>query len=252
MAMKLEGRIAMVTGGASGIGAAAVRLLRERGVRVASFDRERSEAASDLDLVCDVRDAAALDRAIGETVAKFGGLDLAFVNAGVSGGFNAFLDLPLEEWDRVIEVNLRGAMLSLQRAARAIAATGRGGAIVATTSISGFVVDRPFPHYSAAKSGLAQLVRVAARELGPKGIRVNAVAPGPTVTGMMGKRTGARSGPFGSDYLERVAARTPLGRLGRPEDIAEAVIALFELEWITGNVLACDGGVSLYSPIDGF
>ena len=92
MAMKLEGRVALVTGGASGIGAAAVRLLRERGVRVASFDRERSGAASDLDLVCDVRDPAALDRSIGEVVAKFGGLDLAFVNAGVSGGFNAFLD----------------------------------------------------------------------------------------------------------------------------------------------------------------
>ena len=68
----------------------------------------------------------------------------------------------------------------------------------------------------------------------------------------MGKRTGTQSGPFGSDYLERVTARTPLGRLGRSEDVAEAAIALFELEWITGNVLMCDGGVSLYSPIDGF
>jgi NAD(P)-dependent dehydrogenase (short-subunit alcohol dehydrogenase family) len=252
MALKLEGRVAAVTGGASGIGAAAVRQLRGRGVRVASLDRARADAGSDLDLICDVRDPAALDRAIGEVVEKLGGLDLAFVNAGVSGGFNAFLDLSLEEWDRVIDVNLRGAMLTLQRAARAMVTTGRGGAIVATTSTSAFVVDRPFPHYSAAKSGLAQLVRVAARELGPKGIRVNAVAPGPTVTGMVGKRTGTQSGPFGSDYLERVAARTPLGRLGRPEDIAEAAVALFELEWITGNVLVCDGGVSLYSPIDGF
>jgi NAD(P)-dependent dehydrogenase (short-subunit alcohol dehydrogenase family) len=250
--MDLKGRVAIVTGGASGIGAAAVRLLRARGVRVASLDRERTGAGSDLDLICDVRDPAALDRAIGEVVEKLGGLDLAFVNAGISGGFNAFLDLALEEWDRVLEVNLRGAMLSIQRSARAIAATGRGGAIVATTSISGSVVDRPFPHYSAAKAGLAQLVRVAARELGPKGIRVNAVAPGPTVTGMMGKRTGTQSGPFGSDYLQRVTARTPLGRLGQPEDIAETAIALFELEWITGNVLMCDGGISLYSPIDGF
>jgi NAD(P)-dependent dehydrogenase (short-subunit alcohol dehydrogenase family) len=252
MAMVLDGRVAVVTGGASGIGAAAVRLLRERGVRVASLDCERAGAASDLDLTCDVRDAAALDRSIGEVVSVFGGLDLAFVNAGVSGGFNTFLDLSVEEWDRVIDVNLRGAMLSMQRAARAIAATGRGGSIVATTSISGIVVDRPFPHYSAAKSGLAQLVRVAARELGPKGIRVNAVAPGPTRTGMMGQRTGSQSGAFASDYLERVTARTPLGRIGEPDDVAEAAIALFELEWVTGNVLICDGGVSLYSPIDGF
>jgi NAD(P)-dependent dehydrogenase (short-subunit alcohol dehydrogenase family) len=115
---------------------------------------------------------------------------------------------------------------------------------VAVGSISGFLADRMMGHYSVSKAGVAQLVRVAARELGPFGIRVNAVAPGTTDTPMFSS-TARLPG-----YRERVAERAALGEIGTPEGVAGAVIALLGLDWVTGQVLAADGGVSLWSPID--
>jgi NAD(P)-dependent dehydrogenase (short-subunit alcohol dehydrogenase family) len=123
-------------------------------------------------------------------------------------------------------------------------AAGMGGAIVAVTSVSGFLVDRMMGHYSVSKAAVAQLVRVAARELGPFGIRVNAVAPGTTDTPLFAS---TRRLP---GYEARVAERAALGGIGTPEGVAEAVVALAGLQWVTGQVLAADGGVSLWSPID--
>jgi NAD(P)-dependent dehydrogenase (short-subunit alcohol dehydrogenase family) len=132
----------------------------------------------------------------------------------------------------------------LQRAARHIKQTGEGGAIVATASSAGILADVGIVHYSVAKMGLRQLVRVAARELGPFGIRVNAVAPGVTRTPM----TAATDQLPG--YHEQLALNTPLGRLGEPEDIVEAVLALFALRWVTGQTLAADGGITLAAGTD--
>lgn len=162
------------------------------------------------------------------------------LSAGV-GGSAPLLDMTTAEWDRVVNVNLRGAFVCLRECARAMA---RGGAIIAITSVSGFLVDRTMAHYSASKAGLAQLVRSAARELGPRGIRVNAVAPGTTDTPMF-SATDRLPG-----YRERVARRSALGRVGTADDVADAVVALCTTDWVTGQVLAADGGVSLYSPID--
>jgi NAD(P)-dependent dehydrogenase (short-subunit alcohol dehydrogenase family) len=169
-----------------------------------------------------------------------GGLDVAIISAGVGGG-SPMLELTTTEWDRVMNVNLRGAFVTLRECARAM--TG-GGAIVAITSISGFLADRTMAHYAASKAGLAQLVRSAARELGPLGIRVNAVAPGTTATPMFAA-TDRLTG-----YRERVAAHAALGRVGTPDEVAQAALALCTLDWVTGQVLAADGGVSLHSPID--
>ncbi len=160
------------------------------------------------------------------------------------GGFGALVDLPSREWDRVIGVNLRGTFLCLREVAKAMVAGGRGGAIVAVSSISGFLADRLMGHYSVSKAGVAELVRVAARELGPFGIRVNAVAPGTTDTPMFASTTRLPG------YRERVAERSALGDVGTPEGVARAVTALLDLDWVTGQVLAADGGVSLWSPID--
>jgi NAD(P)-dependent dehydrogenase (short-subunit alcohol dehydrogenase family) len=170
---------------------------------------------------------------------------VAILSAGV-GGSAPLLDLTTQEWDRVIGVNLRGAFVCLRECARVMAASApaRGGAIVAVTSISGFLSDRLMAHYAASKAGLAQLVRSAARELGPLGIRVNAVAPGTTDTPMF-DATDRLPG-----YRERVARRAALGRLGTADDVARAAVALCTLEWVTGQVVAADGGVSLHSPID--
>jgi NAD(P)-dependent dehydrogenase (short-subunit alcohol dehydrogenase family) len=237
--MELQGARAIVTGGASGIGAACVLQLRGAGARVVSLDLADAPDA-DWSVCADVADEDAVVAGVGEAVAQLGGLDVAVLSAGV-GGSAPLLDLTTQEWDRVLNVNLRGAFVSLRECGRAM--TG-GGAIVAVTSISGFLSERLMAHYAVSKAGLAQLVRSAARELGARGIRVNAVAPGTTDTPMFAP-TERLPG-----YREQVARRAALGRLGTAADVAQAVVALCRLDWVTGQIVAADGGVSLHSPID--
>jgi NAD(P)-dependent dehydrogenase (short-subunit alcohol dehydrogenase family) len=240
--LTLDGRTAIVTGAASGIGAAVCTALQKEGVRVASLDLQTGGGA-DLAYECDVSDEASVANAVAAAAKDLGDVHYAFVNAGIAG-MGSVLTMPMEEWDRVIAVNFRGAFMTLQHAARAIRASGNGGAIVATASSAGLVADMGFVHYSMAKIGVTHMVRVAARELGPFGIRVNAVAPGPTRTPMM---AGTEDIP---DFQDAVIARTPLGRLGEPEDIADTVLALFALRWVTGQTLAADGGVTLAAGTD--
>ena len=241
--MELDGSSALVTGGASGIGAATVGLLRAAGARVAVLDVQEGPDPAELRIRCDISVEEEVAAAVHRVHDTFGGLDVAVLNAGV-GGFGALVDLSSREWDRVIGVNLRGTFLCLREVAKAMVAGGRGGAIVAVSSISGFLADRLMGHYSVSKAGVAELVRVAARELGPFGIRVNAVAPGTTDTPMFAATTRLPG------YRERVAERSALGDVGTPEGVARAITALLDLDWVTGQVLAADGGVSLWSPID--
>jgi NAD(P)-dependent dehydrogenase (short-subunit alcohol dehydrogenase family) len=228
--MELQGARAIVTGGASGIGAACVAQLEAAGARVAVLDVQSSPSV-------DVGDEAQTVAGVARAVDELGGLDIGVLCAGI-GGAARIVDLSTAEWDRVMNVNLRGAFVCLRECARAMT---DGGAIVAITSVSGYLADRALAHYSVSKAGLAQLVRVAARELGPS-IRVNAVAPGTTDTPMFAATTPA--------FRERASARTPLGRLGTPDDIARVVVALCTLDWVTGQIVTADGGVALFSPID--
>ena len=237
--MELQGARAIVTGGASGIGAACVSQLRGAGARVVSLDLADAPDA-DWSVRADIADEDAVGAGVSEAVAQLGGLDVAVLSAGV-GGSAPLLDMTTQEWDRVLNVNLRGAFVSLRECGRAMSG---GGAIVAVTSISGFLSERLMAHYAVSKAGLAQLVRSAARELGARGIRVNAVAPGTTDTPMFAA-TERLPG-----YREQVAGRAALGRLGTAADVAQAVVALCRLDWVTGQIVAADGGVSLHSPID--
>lgn len=221
-----------MTGGASGIGQACVERLQGAGARVVVLD-----LASGVD----VSDEAQVVAGVAAAVSELGGLDVAILNAG-AGGSAPLLDLTTAEWDRIMNVNLRGAFVCLREAGKAMKQTG--GAIVAVTSVSGFLTERTMAHYSASKAGLAQLVRSAARELGAYNIRVNAVAPGTTDTPMF-SATDRVPG-----YREKVTERSALGRIGTAAEVADAVIALCELDWVTGQILAADGGVSLFSPID--
>ncbi len=241
--MDLNGRSALVTGGSSGIGAAVVRRLQEAGSRVAVLDLQADAGDGDVALACDVAEEDQVVDAVAQAHGALGGLDVAVLAAGV-GGMSAVADMSSSEWDRVQRVNLRGTFLCLRETARAMRQADRGGAIVAVTSVSGFLADRLMAHYSVSKAGVAALVRVAARELGPAGIRVNAVAPGTTDTPMF---DAARRLP---GYEEQVAGRTPLGGLGSPRAVAEAAVALAGLDWVTGQIVAADGGLSLWSPID--
>jgi NAD(P)-dependent dehydrogenase (short-subunit alcohol dehydrogenase family) len=237
--MELQGATAIVTGGASGIGAACVTRLRKAGARVAVLDLVDAPDA-DVAVLVDVAIEHEVVDGIARAMSDLGRLDIAVLSAGV-GGSAALLEMTTDEWDRVMNVNLRGAFVCLRECARAM---DHGGAIVAVTSISGFLADRAMAHYAASKAALAQLVRSAARELGANGIRVNAVAPGTTDTPMFAP-TERLPG-----YRDRVTRRSALGRMGTADEVAQAVVALCTLDWVTGQVLAADGGVSLHSPID--
>jgi NAD(P)-dependent dehydrogenase (short-subunit alcohol dehydrogenase family) len=241
--MTVEGAAALVTGGSQGIGRAIVRQLREAGVRVAVLDIEARKGEGDVALVCDVADEKAVVESVAAATRWLDGLDLAFLNAGV-GGLAPLLRMTADEWDRVHDVNLRGAFVCLRECAKAMVASGTGGSIVVTGSVSGFLADHHMAHYNSSKAGLAQLARIAAAELGPQGIRVNVIAPGTTETPLFA-RTDAVPG-----YREAVGARTPLGGIGSADDVAAAALALARMRWVTGQVLVADGGVSLYSPID--
>jgi NAD(P)-dependent dehydrogenase (short-subunit alcohol dehydrogenase family) len=229
---------ALVIGGGSGIGAAVAARHRQAGSATAVWDR-----AGERDLTCDIADPAQIEAA----VAGIADDDLptrVTITAGV-GHAGLLAEVSPDEWDQVMAINARGPWLCLRALANAMVRAGRGGSLVATSSVSAHVVDRNMGLYCASKAALNMLVKVAATEWGPSGIRVNAVAPGVTATPML-------RAPADSPWLQGVADRTALGRLGSAEDIAQAVLALHDMAWVTGQILECDGGLSLHSPIDAF
>src|SRR3954451_5894653 len=230
----------VVVGGASGIGAAVVESERERGRDVVVCD-----IAGAFDVKCDVTDAASVDAALEETMARSGVPSEVTVTAGV-GHSGMLLDLPVDEWDRVIAVNTRGPLLGMRAFARAMIDAGTPGSFVAVSSVSARLVDRSMGAYCASKAALSMLVEVAACEWAPHGIRVNAVGPGVTATPMLGRA------PTDSGWLAAVQRRTPLGRLGQADDIAEVIRLLHGAHWVTGQILEADGGLGLHSPIDAF
>lgn len=230
----------VVVGGGSGIGQAIAGSYQARGVTPLVWD-----VAGAYDVYCDVTDPRSVDAAVAETVERSGAPDQLTITAGV-GHSGLLLEDTVDSWDRVMAVNARGPWLVMRGVAGALIAAGRGGSIVATSSVSAHVVDRSMGLYCASKAALSMTVRVAASEWAPFAIRVNAVAPGVTRTPMLGRA------PTDSGWLRAVRSRTPLGRLGEAQDIAPAVLALHDLQWVTGQILDCDGGLSMHSPIDAF
>ncbi|HWB65615.1 MAG TPA: SDR family oxidoreductase [Mycobacteriales bacterium] len=233
-------RVAVVSGGASGIGAAVARRLRAAGHQVVVLDR-----AEPCDVGCDVSDADAVDAAMA-TVVRDAGVPTRIVASAGIGHSATLLDLSVEDFRRVLDVNLLGGWLVLRAAAKVLIEVGAAGSMVAVSSISGDIADRAMGAYCASKAALDMLVRVAAVEWGRHRIRVNAVGPGVTRTPMLGD-PGSLPG-----WESGLTQRTALGRLGEPDDVADAVAGLLELEWVTGQVLHADGGLSLHSPIDAY
>ena len=249
--MRFAGRVAVVTGGSSGIGLATARLLAREGASVMICGRDEARLARALDelagdgatvagVPCDVSCEEDVDRLFAETQRRFGGLDVCVCNAGIETdeGYS-FFDLPTAVYDENFAVNVRGVYLSAQRAARMM--RERGGAIVMIGSSSGIVVDLkdPSPTYNATKAAVHMFARSLAVELAPHGIRVNAVAPGWVATGMTD-----------ADDAETVAAaleKIPLRRYGAPEEIAEAIafVAGDGASYITGATIVVDGGETL-------
>jgi NAD(P)-dependent dehydrogenase (short-subunit alcohol dehydrogenase family) len=230
---------ALVIGGGSGIGAAVVAEQRAAGLDVVVWDV--TEADGPHHLRCDITDADQIDAALRATIDAIGVPTIATVTAGV-GHHGMLADVPADDWDRVLGVNAKGVWLAMRAIAGPMSETG-GGSIVALSSVSGRIADRSMGLYCVSKAALDMVVKVAAAEWAPA-IRVNAVAPGVTDTPMLG------AAPRERGWLAGVAERTPLGRLGRPTDIAETVQALHAMSWATGQIITCDGGLALHSPID--
>ena len=228
--------LAVVVGGGAGIGAAVVEAHREREVPVVVWDID-----GERDVECNVADPAQVESALTETLDRFGPPTTATITAGV-GHAGDLIDLAPEAFDQVLGVNTKGVWLAMRALARPMIDAG-AGSIVATSSISGRVADRGMGLYCASKAALDMLIRVAALEWAPHHLRVNAVAPGVTETRMLG------GAPTDRGWLAGVQQRTALGRLGTPADIATAVLALHDLDWVTGQTLDCDGGLALHSPI---
>lgn len=228
--------IAVVVGGASGIGAAVVARHRAADTPVVVWD-----LSDEADLTCDISDPDQVLAATERTLAEHGVPDTVTITAGI-GHSGMLLDLPDAEWDRVMGTNAKGVWLAMRALAQPMLAGG-GGSIVAISSVSAQLADRSMGLYCASKAALDMVVRVAAAEWAP-GVRVNAVAPGVTDTPMLGRA------PRDGAWLAGVATRTALGHLGSPDDIAESVLAVHGMGWVTGQIVQCDGGLSLHSPID--
>jgi NAD(P)-dependent dehydrogenase (short-subunit alcohol dehydrogenase family) len=231
--------IAVVTGGGSGIGRAVVDRLRGAGADVVVWD------INDGDIRCDIKDPESVSAAIEQTVADHGTPDrlVACAGVGVSG---QLLDQTRADWQRVIDTNLTGTWLTMRAVARAMIDARSAGSIVAVSSISGTLADRDMGAYCVSKAGIDMLVRVAAAEWGPHGIRVNAVGPGVTRTPMLAKPEQLPG------WVEGLNERTALGRLGEADDVAEVIVAVLEMSLVTGQIVFADGGLALHSPIDSY
>ncbi|GAC1396702.1 MAG: SDR family NAD(P)-dependent oxidoreductase [Mycobacterium sp.] len=231
--------IAIVTGGGSGIGRAVVDRLRTTVADIVVWDIKGG------DIYCDISNPESVSAAIEQTTADHGTPGRLVACAGV-GASGLLLDQSPADWQRVIDTNLTGTWLTMRAVARAMIDSGSGGSMVAVSSISGRLADRDMGAYCVSKAGIDMLVRVAAAEWGAHGIRVNAVGPGVTRTPMLAMPERLPG------WVEGLTERTALGRLGAPDDVAEAIVAVLEMSWVTGQVVFADGGLALHSPIDAY
>jgi 3-oxoacyl-[acyl-carrier protein] reductase len=246
MAGRIDGKVAIVIGAARGIGRAIAERLSEEGARVVIADTLADEGAAAakwlsergeaMFVATDVGRKDAVDALIEAALARFRRVDILVQNAGIFP-YTMLPEIPVEEWDTVLGVNLRGCFLAIQACARPMRAR-RYGRIVLTSSITGPRVSSPgHAHYSASKAGINGLIRAAAIELAPFGITVNGVEPGKIMTeGVQAERS--------AEYIEAMARSVPLGRLGTPRDVAHAVLFLAsdEAAYVTGTTIIVDGG----------
>jgi glucose 1-dehydrogenase len=245
---RVAGKVALVVGAGGGIGGAGAEALAREGAAVFCTDSDGAAAEATAVRIraaggrasaapLDVCDRIAVDAALAAVVREFGRLDIVLESAGIAHRLD-FLDVDAETWNRVIAVNLTGMFHIGQAAARQMVKQGGGGTIINVTSQLAEVARPERAAYVASKGGARSLTHAMAVDLAPHGIRVNAIAPGPTLTGL------TRANYTDPDARRATEAMIPLGRLGQPDDLAGAVLFLAsdESRWVTGSTVTVDGG----------
>ncbi|MEA3080017.1 MAG: hypothetical protein QOF05_1425 [Sphingomonadales bacterium] len=238
---RLAGKVAIVTGAASGIGRATVELFRSEGAIVVGAD-----VGEGADVRADAGSEEAVRDLINEVARDHGGLDIFFANAGISGGFATIAEQTAADWAEILRVNLIGPFLAIKYAGPVIALRG-GGSIICTASVAGLRSGAGGAAYSASKAGVINLVQNAAQQLSGSGVRVNAICPGLIETGMtkplyeLARATGRE---------ERLGELNPLQRGGEPTEVAKAALFLGsdESSYVNGAALVVDGGLSSSHP----
>ncbi|WP_260482389.1 SDR family NAD(P)-dependent oxidoreductase [Sphingomicrobium flavum] len=242
MSERLDGKVAIVTGAASGIGKATVELFRREGATVIGAD------LSGADTQCDAGSEGDVAALVDEVVTQHGGLDIFFANAGISGGLDSIFEQDEAAWAEILRVNTIGPAMAIKHAAPHMKARG-GGSIIATASVAGLRSGAGGPAYTASKAAVINLVKIGAEQLTGSGVRVNAICPGLIETGMTEffyERARAKG------LEDKLGHLNPLKRGGQPIEIANAALFLAsdEASYVNGHALVVDGGLSASHPFN--
>lgn len=251
----LAGKVAIITGAGSGIGRASAILFAAHGARVVIGDKSEAihetaamigEAASAVPM--DAGDEASVAAIVTKAIEQHGRLDIAFANAGIIGDLGGIFDVNPAAWAETLRVNLIGPALMVKHAGKTMVDAGQGGSIILTASVAGLNSGAGPAAYSASKAGVINLAKVAAQQLSTSGVRVNAICPGLTETGMTKPTFDyARS----KDVMHKVGQLNPLRRAGQPEELAHVALFLASdmASYVNGQAIAVDGGLSSSHPV---
>ncbi len=256
--MRLGGKVAIITGAGSGIGRASAVLFAQEGASLVLGDRSEAvhETARTVEdaggrvvaLQMDAGDEGCVKKTVAAAIETFGGLDIAFANAGISGGMDGIFDTTPEHMAEVLRVNLIGPMLMVKHAGRHMWEKARGGSIVLTASVAGLRSGAGGPSYSTSKAGVINLAQVSAQQLSGTGVRVNALCPGLTETGMT-----QPTFDYARDkgVTDRIGRLNPLRRAAQPIELARVALFLAsdDASYVNGQAIAVDGGLSSSHPV---
>lgn len=254
----LAGKSAIITGAASGIGRASALRFAAEGARLVLGDRSDevhavaqsiiASGGSAFAMTGDAGDEAHVAALVAEAQSRHGGIDVAFANAGISGGLPGVFDVDIALWTEVLRINLIGPWLMVKHAGKAMMEAGHGGSIILTASVAGLRSGAGGPAYSASKAGVINLAQTSAQQLCETGIRVNAICPGLTETGMTKP---AFDYARDKDVMHKVGALNPLRRAAQPDELANVALFLAsdQSSYVNGQAIVVDGGLSSSHPV---